>query len=112
MVMFSISNSQMIRFRAGGCVRVRVWVQYMRCPIWRAANYMNSFANDKAFAYWFGRRNEDEQEVYHGGELRYVFNSASRDSVFTVAAVDITCAWRCSQTTSTSTHKERRLQGR
>jgi hypothetical protein len=51
-------------------------MQYMRCPVWRAADYMAGFGNSNAYAYWFGRRNEDEQEVYHGGELRYVFNSA------------------------------------
>ena len=64
------------RCAAGGSLWHTVCMQYMRCPVWRAADYMAGFGNSNAYAYWFGRRNEDEQEVYHGGELRYVFNSA------------------------------------
>lgn len=46
----------------------------MACNVERSAGYMRGHGNDQIYAYFFDRMNADDNAVYHGGELKYVFN--------------------------------------
>eukprot|EP01052_Picozoa_sp_SAG31_P018173 SAG31_NODE_1275_length_9050_cov_1.986929_2_plen_551_part_00 len=46
----------------------------MACNVQRAARYMRTHGNNDIYAYFFDRMNAEDKTVYHGGELKYVFN--------------------------------------